>query len=97
MTLFLNWIRFDCTVAPVQEQQKESAKLRARIGKATVERATLLADVKACGLSIDARKVCIQLSLHLSTGERRVRLIKDILASMAFDSVGIAWQQNTPA
>eukprot|EP00903_Cladosiphon_okamuranus_P012756 g11924.t1 len=38
-----------------QEQQKESAKLRARVAQAAIERGTLVAEVKACDSSLNAQ------------------------------------------
>lgn len=45
---------FNC---PMQEQQKESAKLRARVMQAAIERGTLVTEVKACDSSLEAQTV----------------------------------------
>lgn len=44
-------------LCPVQEQQKETAKLRARVTQAAIERGTLVAEVQACDSSLNAQTV----------------------------------------
>lgn len=41
----------------VQEQQKETARLRARVAQAAIERGTLVAEMKACDSSLHAQTV----------------------------------------
>lgn len=50
---------------PVQEQQKESAKLRARVTQAAIERGTLVAEVRACDSSLSALSVRVPCVLCL--------------------------------
>lgn len=75
-----------CFHCPVQEQQKESAKLRARVAQAAIERSTLVAEVKACDSSLNAQTVRVPCVLRRLGWVFRfigvIYLFQDLVASL---------------
>lgn len=66
------WLLMRC--CPMQEQQMESAKLRARVAQAASERNNLASEVKACDSSLNAQTVRLPYGLPHTDGSCGIKV-----------------------